>query len=289
MQSRLHFSALHHVNQPGKVQGRPICDPSNHPSDPRLNLNGPDTKEACEKEFGKICLTTLEEICVMVVEYEQKVSESLRGMIVMFKADLKGAFSLLTMAACCASLSAYEMSILGESCVLILLAGYFGWTGFPFAFSVMSRVLMFLVNRSIRGDSRVYVDDLIFCTLACYLNSDVDTAFRTIRQLLGPKSIATDKLEGGRELDILGWTVNLNNKFVGLTVRNFLKGIFWFATILVSKKGGDDTGSRENRGLCCSFRDGVPSDVPLSCPAFQAAVVFAAQKQPVHYEDVGRR
>jgi hypothetical protein len=71
-QSATHFSSLHHVTQAGKVQGRNIVDPSNHPSDPKFNLNGEDTRVRCLERFGELDLTSVEEVCCTILELRER-------------------------------------------------------------------------------------------------------------------------------------------------------------------------------------------------------------------------
>jgi hypothetical protein len=61
----LHFSSLQHVNQPGKKQGRPIIDPSNHKVAAH-NLNGVDTRDACRERFGWLRHPSLVSVCKMI-------------------------------------------------------------------------------------------------------------------------------------------------------------------------------------------------------------------------------
>lgn len=237
--SRIHVSSLHHVLQVSKTQGRTLADGSNDLRGPDFNLNGPITKQLCKEEFGAIALPTMAEICRMILKFIDKVGPQAAFRVVLAKGDLKGAFSLLDLRPAHASLNAFEMLIHGTSYVYIPLAGYFGWTGFPYAFGVVSRVLQRIVQRSIMGDVRIYVDDLIVVTLAEHVNYDLTIMTKVSCDLLGAGSMAEDKFDTGRQLDILGWEIDLDSMTVRTSERNFLKGMYWFWK--VSAHGGPVT------------------------------------------------
>lgn len=226
--AQLHVSSLHHVLQVSKTQGRTLADSSNDIRGPDFNLNGPITKQLCKEEFGQIHLPTMAEICRMIVDVTDTVGTASAHRLVLAKGDLKGAFSLLDLRPANAALNAFEMMIHGFSYVYIPLAGYFGWTGFPYAFGVVSRVLQRLVQRSIMGDVRIYVDDLVIITLSEFLNFDLSVASHVSCELLGPGSMAEDKFDAGRQLDVLGWEIDLDSQTVRTSERNFLKGLYWF-------------------------------------------------------------
>ena len=135
--NNMHFSSLQHVNQPGKRQGRPIIDPSNHKVAAH-NLNGVDTRDACREQFGWLRHPSLVSVCKMIERVRERVGPTAAKRLVLAKADLKGAFSLLDIRSRDVALNAYEMEIDGVRYAMIMRAGYFGWTGFPFAFGVVS-------------------------------------------------------------------------------------------------------------------------------------------------------
>ena len=47
------------------------------------------------------------------------------------------------------------------------ITGMFGWTGMPYAFQVMTRILVRIINADLAGECLMYVDDLMgACSLA---------------------------------------------------------------------------------------------------------------------------
>lgn len=237
----LQTSVLHHVIQPGvgKPEGRTICDPSNNRSGP--NLNGEATKAECRDWFGELNLPSLVDICIMIEKYRIMVGSKAEPRMILAKGDMKGAFTLLDIKPSDIPLNAYEMSIdlagVTVPALLILTSGYFGWTGFPFAFAVVSRILQFLVARVIYGLLLVYVDDFILVTLAEHLDADLHVMSVEVENLMGPKSMAPNKFVAGRSLEILGWTVDLDTNRVTPSDKNFLKAFYWFWTVSQKQSG----------------------------------------------------
>jgi hypothetical protein len=219
----------------GKEFGRVICDPSSHP-DVELRLNGEETRLACVEKFGKLELPTLADIAVMIADAWETRKHDHRHLLVLWKMDLRGAFALLNIRPRDVLLNAYELlDEDNKSFIAIYLVGYFGWTGFPFAFGVVSRVLDFLVRRRIAGDLRVYVDDLFGISLAYELNADLAWVEKIIQTLLGPKAVAEDKCFAGRRLEILGWEFDLDSDLISLSARNLQKTFRYFGAAIAGE------------------------------------------------------
>ena len=81
--------------------------------------------------------------------------------ILLWKMDLKGAFSLLRIYSGDVKKLAFELT---DGLTLLHTAGMFGWTGTPFAFSIFSRLLEGCIGHDIEGGLKVYVDDLCGCS-----------------------------------------------------------------------------------------------------------------------------
>ena len=138
--------------------------------------------------------------------------------------DLKGAFTLLRFHAFQSRLFA-----LGLECGLTTICpcGNFGWVGTPYAFNVVSRTLDVITKDTIEGAGLWYVDDL-----NAYSNrrthekdmSRVDVEVRT----LGPSSVAAEKDKSGRQLDMIGWLIDLDTQLVTIFDKNFNKTLHAF-------------------------------------------------------------
>jgi hypothetical protein len=110
----------------------------------------------------------------------------------------------------------------------IHLAGMFGWVGMPFIFQVVTRVIIALVTFLIVGFILMYVDDVIGVSSAETVDSDMRTAHKGITGLLGEESVAVNKNEKGRRLDVLDWSVDLDQKTVTVSLRNLHKTTYSF-------------------------------------------------------------
>lgn len=225
----IHFSVQHWTTKKNKPQGRVICDTSNTELQNVMPLNGnlPDGRRevrmACEERWGKIVLPTLQDIARMILRTADKNG----GManITLWLSDLQGAFTLLRMQPQSSLLLAF--ALIG-GITIIHLCGMFGWVGLPHAFNVISRLLQLLNKHTLKGESAYYVDD---CIGACHiqdLTHDMDKAKENARALLGPSAVAVEKDSQGRELDVLGWHINLNTQLITMSERNFLKAIHAF-------------------------------------------------------------
>jgi hypothetical protein len=148
--------------------------------------------------------------------------------ITLFKLDLKSAYTLLFFRPDVVRLVGFLMT---HGLALFLLCGVFGWCGTPFAFQVVTRALVHEICARIRGDAKMFVDDLLGVTTKRHVNSDVSIAIAICRALLGPDAVAMEKLAIGRIMDIIGWILNLDLCRVSVTRRNILKAIHGFFTI----------------------------------------------------------
>jgi hypothetical protein len=231
---RLHYSPMHWTTNAFKPQGRQLIDSSDdsqgHP------LNSDAARELLESHYGKIVHPTLFDIVGYILEAQQRLVPTLveGDELVLFKADLKGAFTLLNVSPSDTSLFACELT---DNLVLIYPTGSFGWTGTPFCFQVITRQLVTLLRRRM-SDAVVwaYVDDI----MGICRRSDLLRYQEVIREvctgLLGPKAMAEDKWASGRTLDFIGWSVSLSSQHVTLSDKNYFKILYGFFNIDVESK-----------------------------------------------------
>jgi hypothetical protein len=112
--------------------------------------------------------------------------------------------------------------------VAIHLAGMFGWVGMPFVFQVLTRLLIALISMVILGVCMMYVDDVMSVSPIKEREADMDKTDTVITQLLGPLAVAKSKDEFGRQLDFIGWHIDLDGRCVTLARHNLLKTIYVF-------------------------------------------------------------
>ena len=176
-------------------------------------------------------MPTIESVVIMILEYfKAEVGrnpsakwEDLR----LWKTDLRGAYQLMSIHPEHAKYFGMDIS---RDRVYIHLCGIFGWTCTPAAFQVVSRAIQWELKHRLKGDCRMYVDDIIGVYMASDLDSEVRCAKSVCIDLLGPKAIAEDKTETGTRLDVLGYVIDLQLELVSISRKNFLNALYGFFT-----------------------------------------------------------
>jgi hypothetical protein len=210
-----HFSALSWTVKFGKPQGRLIGDTS--ATESGTPLNSLDVKEMFDKNFGNIHHPTIIEIARIVFDEAERIGWS---NAILWKMDLKGAFTLLYVLPEDVSLLAFELT---NNLTVMHHTGMFGYTGMPGCFDVISRVLCRNLRKLLHGKCLMYVDDIIAVSHIKQLEKDLKTAVDYCEGLLGPAAVEKDKTEFGRSLDVIGWNICLDTKKIGIARKNMLK------------------------------------------------------------------
>ena len=224
----IHYSPAHWAVKHGSPAGRAISDNSDDSGGHALKT--PEAAASIEAHYGKIEHPT---IGVLVRMVNKAIARFGVKHVMLWKGDLRGAFSLLNFAARDTPKLACALT---GGITMIYTTGYFGWTGTPFGFDVISRVLRRGIRTRIRGEVDVYVDDFMGASHVDDAASDLSTAERYAEELLGPDAIAKDKRALGRRLDFIGYTVDLDQKLVTIKRANFLKTLYGFMTTDILKK-----------------------------------------------------
>jgi hypothetical protein len=214
----LHFGATHWTIKKGKSFGRLLLDLGNEESSPPLNSK--QAKNLCKEYFGEIILPSLNDIVSMILNMEGKFGNT---DLILWKMDLRGAFTLLDVSAADCKWFAAELT---NDLILIYITGLFGWTGTPFAFNVLSRVVCFEAMKLSSGSLLIYVDDLIGCCRRCDLDQELLNIRYIVERICGPDSIAEDKTESGSSLESIGYFLDLDARAVGLSQNNFLRTVY---------------------------------------------------------------
>ena len=153
--------------------------------------------------------------------------------IVLWKMDLRNAYHLLGFGASTCRLFAVEL--LG-GLVLIFLCGMFGWSATPACFQVVTRALVYEMNRRLSGPVLMYVDDILGVCSQATVSSDLAIADEQCVSLLGDDAVAHDKTEvtspSQRSIDVIGYTLDVELRVVTLTLcRNFLRTLYAFFSV----------------------------------------------------------
>jgi hypothetical protein len=179
--------------------------------------------------WGKIQHPTLTGLVSMI---DRTASKWGLENVVLWKMDLKGAFSLLFIRPQDVRLLAFELT---DGLTMLYHTGMFGHTEMPCSFDVVTRVLRRTINRKIDGECDMYVDDILGCSHVNSVVRDVQTADGICHSLLGKGAVEQSKTEMGRVLDWIGWKIDLNTQTVTIAEHNFLKTFHGFMTLDIEK------------------------------------------------------
>lgn len=223
----LQYSSIHWTTKANQPKGRPLGDSSAAESGQPLNSDA--VKAMVDDHFGKITHPTVHSLASMILSHVDDCDGEWDD-LVLFKMDLRGAFSLLNIRPDDAGLSAFELT---DDLTLIHIAGWFGWTGMPGSFQVITRVLCRIIqsNPEFKGKCGMYVDDLMGVCRRRFLTACLAVARRSAEGLLGTDSVEDTKTEYGRALDWIGWRLNLDTRTITVAKRNMLKTFYGFFSI----------------------------------------------------------
>ena len=223
----IHFSSTHWTTKKGKECGRPIGDASS--SEQSSALNSDEVKALADEAFGKIEHPTIgEELTGMINKMAKKHGWD---NIILWKMDLKGAFTLLFVKPGDVGLLAFELT---DDITMMYHTGMFGWTGMPSGFQIITRVLKRGIRRRIHGECDMYVDDLLGVCHCNDVQHDMGIARDVCNGLLGPGAVEEKKTHSGRVMDWVGWEMNLDTRMVSLASHNFLNTLYGFISVDVT-------------------------------------------------------
>ena len=226
---RTHFSSTHWAKKKRKKEGRCIGDSSSKEHGP--SLNSPEVKNIVDNMWGKIKHPTIDVLVKMIYRVAERVGWE-KTMI--WKIDLKGAFSLMFINPDDVSLLAFELT---DGLTMFYHTGMFGHTEMPCGFDIITRVLRRTINAAIHADSEceAYVDDVMGASSIYNLHNDISMAVSKCNSLLGPGAIEPKKTSWGRKQDIIGWSICLDTRTVSIAKHNFYKALHGFFTVDESK------------------------------------------------------
>jgi hypothetical protein len=224
----VHYSCQHWTTNKGKPQGRAIGDVASPVNDMDMPLNGASAADKhhlrmlIQETWDPIVHPTLTMLMQMVL-----VAATTHGWddISLWKKDLQGAFTLLWFRPRDTRLLAFPFT---DGLAVVHLAGMFGWVGVPYVFQVLTRALVALCATLIFGACMMYVDDFMGVSPTYLVDHDMTAVDNGVTGLLGPAAIAEKKNERGRELEWIGWSVNLRRRSVTLSRVNLLKMVYAF-------------------------------------------------------------
>lgn len=259
----VHFTPTSWTTKVGRALGRYIFDARSKSAGTPLNCYSPEYLADLRREWGYLTLPTIKHLVRMVLQYEHAQRDLLGkafdpALIILLKGDLSKAFTLLSFSPESVELTASELyqpswepfseeqqrlydTLLAQlppesapppdaprSWSTLYSTGSFGLRILPFVFGVVTRVLLFLLHVAIWGSIDAYVDDFMGVTSRCHLSHDVAAICEVVTLLLGPHAIEWGKWYTGRQVEWIGWRVDLDTRRVSFGRRNFLKVLHGF-------------------------------------------------------------
>ena len=233
----IHFSPAHWAIKQGKECGRPIIDSSDRSAKSSV-LNSKEVADAAEEIWAAIELPTIVEVIEEILALKATAPHRPWTDVVVWKLDLKGAFTLLSFRA---DNSKYFAVELVGGLAMMFLCGLFGWTATPAAFNVISRAILHELRETLGLRAKIYVDDTIVASWIEDVDKDIENASSVMEDLCGPGSVADDKTEktaasNGRRVDVLGYCVIVEEQLLTISRRNFFKTFYAFASVDLDKK-----------------------------------------------------
>ena len=259
----VHWTPTGWTTKVGKALGRYLFDARSKSAGTPLNCYTPEYLASLRHEWGHLTLPTIFDLVRMILSFED-AQRDLHGdafdptTIILFKGDLSKAFTLLSFSPDSVELTASELyqpswdalseeqralldSLLAQlpsnptspdgaprSWSMLYHTGSFGLRLLPFVFGVVSRFLLFLLYVAIWGYINAYVDDFMGVTLCELLSHDIAAICEVVSLLLGPHAVEWSKWFAGRQIEWIGWHIDLDSRRVSFGRRNFLKVLHGF-------------------------------------------------------------
>ena len=212
----LHFNSNHLVFKPTDDFGRWCIDPF-HRSDDNMPLNGGIAKFLSIEHYQKTWTASL--VDMLSAFHRRKLSSNLPWHFFrLFKEDIKSCFPQMDMSPTSAILLAMRIT---ATIIFIHLAGSFGWTGAPMAWSIIGSAMLRLcvVHFEDRIDLFLICDDFVGFGLI----NDTVTASAFVRSLIldvcGPDSVSLDKSVLSQQAEVIGWYIDLRDPILGASIR----------------------------------------------------------------------
>ena len=168
----LHLCKAHWTQKKRKASGRPLGDLTIVDGTP---LNTPETAAAAAKFYGDPTIEdTSKMICKLWVELKERDPTAKWSSLRIWKMDLKGAYTLLSIRP--EDVGLFGMLLIGNL-VYFQIAGIFGWAGTPAAFQVVTRATTWELENCLHSATLMYVDDIIGVGVESEIKEDLRKTF----------------------------------------------------------------------------------------------------------------
>ena len=212
----------------GAIRGRPIGDCKGKGV---YSLNSLHTKKFCDDRCGVIEHPTLSVLVNDILDFYDEARAKDPSIccndIILYKKDMKGAYTMLNLDPEVVKQFAFELP---DERVVFFLCGIFGWTGTPAHFQVVTRALLWELRKKVTGRLNMYVDDFMGVCLRWHVDRNMRLIDELCEGLFRPGCIAPNKNEVGRRPPHIGFDIDLDSGLVELTEQNVSKAVLGFFT-----------------------------------------------------------
>lgn len=188
-----------------KPEGRFCIDPTNAPNH-YIGLNTPETLQTAIDKYVATNLPTLQSLIThQIIDVAHKfkcpVSE-----LMLYKSDFKSAFYSTIVNPSDATLLGTRIS---DTEFMLHISGSFGLNSQPVVFGLLGRNFNYKLQQVISGSTDIYIDDTCGSTRDDLVDHDIQQIINTAIATIGDDSINFEKLEKGKTLDMIGWSISV--------------------------------------------------------------------------------
>ena len=225
------FNPFHWTPKPGPPpdpDGRLLGDLSNREEGPSINCL--ESKQMVEDIYGVMSYPTIEEIVSDWIIYAKSNGYRLRDCRI-WKEDIRSAFGQFDFN----PEETYKLAFqFATGFIMIMMIGFFGWTGAPLVFANFSRALI----EVLRGDDRfvgvvhIFCDDFMGLSHNTTARDDQLISRALVEGVFGDGSSALEKaVDPCLKADIIGWSIDLVTEKIRPSDKGIRKLMFSFFMI----------------------------------------------------------
>jgi hypothetical protein len=226
--SKLNFNPFHWTPKPGPPPepiGRLLGDLSNREVGPSINCA--ESKAMVEDLYGPMTYPSIEEIVSAWLDHA-KVNGYELGECRIWKEDIRSAFGQFDFDPEETYKLAFQFAV---GFIMIMMIGFFGWTGAPMVFANFSRALIEVLrsDAEVVGIIHIFCDDFMGFSHFSVARKDQLRARRLVEGVFGDGTAALEKaVDPCLKADIIGWSIDLTTEKIRPSDKGIRKLMFTF-------------------------------------------------------------
>lgn len=223
---KLNKNPIHWCVKPLFPPGRMLGDLSNRSEG--TSINCPESKLLVAELYGEMSYPDINEIVSTWLDFADSNGYALSEMR-MWKDDIRSAFNQFNFQPS----ETYKLAFtFAEGLIMIMICGFFGWTGAPQVFANFSRGMLEVLRAAVLGCIFIFCDDFIGFGHHSQAQGDQQLAQNLIVQTFGDNAWAEEKcVTPCLQAEILGWWVDLAAATIRPSDKAIRKLTFTFFTI----------------------------------------------------------